>query len=199
MHHMFASWYVYCAWSPLCVTTEQDDDDVALPNMVSVYMRVAEVTDADVLSDFSDNYDVDADGNWKLSHRSVALGNSFAHNFFINNYGKANFCAKPQEALSIGGHQTGPQSNSPYVDWGFFTRASLHDLSIEIIPLALYNYAKYSANSIWFGMTSQVNRYNGHGKMLRDIADTLPEKFRDVLYYCRYSLGLPRIVGDGPM
>lgn len=77
--------------------------------MVAVYMRVATATDSDVLTDFSDNYDVDKDGKPILSHRSIAIGNAFAHNFFINNYGKANFCVKPKRALQIGGHQTGPQ------------------------------------------------------------------------------------------
>lgn len=162
-------------------------------------MGVAERTDADVLTDFSDNYDVDTDGKTILSHISTALGNSFAHNFFINNYGKANFCVRPGKALAIGGHQTGKHSHSPYVDWGFLTRASLNDLRIEILPMALYNYYKHSSGSIWYGMTTQRHRYDGHQKMLDDIQADLPAKYRDILMYCRYKLASPSVASDGPV
>lgn len=166
--------------------------------MLSAYMGVSELTGADVLTDFSDNYDVDAEGRATLSHISTAVGNAFAHNFFINNVGKANFCVKPGKAIAIGGHQTGAHSKSPFVDWGFLTRASLNDLSIEMLPISLYKYHKYSAGSIWYGMTSQSNRYSGHQKMLDDMQDSLPGKFRDILTYCRYQLAIPKISSDGP-
>lgn len=165
--------------------------------MLATYMRVAAHVKADVLTDFSDNYDIQPNGQWRLSHRSLAVGNAFAHNFFINNYGKANFCVRPERALAIGGHHTGPRSASPYVDWGFFTRASLNGLAIEVLPLALYKYAKHSPGSIWYGMTSQPNRYDGHAKMLADLQEVVPPEMRDVLLYCRYSLGLPKAKADG--
>eukprot|EP00051_Salpingoeca_urceolata_P001428 m.40899 g.40899 ORF g.40899 m.40899 type:complete len:825 (-) comp11416_c0_seq1:241-2715(-) len=175
-----------------------DDDDIALPHMLAVYMRVATMTKADVLTDFSDNYDI-VDGRVQLSHRSIAVGNAFAHNFFINNYGKANFCARPDKALAIGGHNVGRRSDSPYVDWGFFTRASLHNLKVEVVPLALYKYTKNSDGSIFYGRTSQVDRFNGHAKMIDDISRYFPSKFRDILMYCRYRLGIPKVTADGPL
>ena len=152
---------------------------------------------ADILTDFSDNYDITDGGQWRLSHRSLAVGNALAHNFFINNFGKANFCVRPKPALAIGGHHTGPRSASPYVDWGFFTRASLNGLRIEVLPMALYKYAKHSPGSIWYGMTSQPNRYDGHAKMLADLLEVVPPSLRDVLLYCRYSLAFPRAKADG--
>lgn len=175
----------------------QDDDDVAVPLMLSVYMKVAQRLDPDVLTDLSDNFDVQPDGHWAISHRSLAVGNAFAHNFFVNNYGKANFCVKPAAGLAVGGHHTGARSESPYVDWGFFSRASLHGLQIETIPLALYNYAKRSPNSIFYSMNTQSNRYDGHAKMLDDVADLVPPAARDILLYCRYALSHPRVEGDG--
>eukprot|EP00052_Salpingoeca_macrocollata_P027353 m.259657 g.259657 ORF g.259657 m.259657 type:complete len:323 (+) comp22734_c0_seq4:1-969(+) len=174
-----------------------DDDDLAEEFMVSVYMRVAMATGADIVTDFSDNYDVTDDGRVRFSHRSVAVGNAFAHNFFLNNYGKANFCVRPGKALAIGGHHSGAQSNSPYVDWGFLTRASLHNLKIELVPMALYKYTKNSQGSIWSGRTSPRDRYDGHGKMLRDMEKFVPYKFWDVLRYCRYQLAMPKVAGDG--
>ncbi len=95
-----------------------------------------------MVTDLSDNYDVAADGSRVFSHRSLAIGNAFAHNFFINNFGKANFCVRPSAAAAIGGHNVGERGVSPYVDWSFFTRASLHHLKIEMVPLALYHYTK---------------------------------------------------------
>lgn len=166
--------------------------------MLRTYMYVATTTDADVLTDISDNYDM-VDGQMRHSHRSLAIGNSFAHNFFINDFGKANFCVKPQAGVSIGGHHTGPTGNSPYVDWGFFSRASLHGLNIELIPLPLYKYAKHSKGSIWYGMTSLTDKYNGHMKMIADLYEYIPEELRDIVLYCRYQLGYPQLVGDGPL
>eukprot|EP00050_Salpingoeca_kvevrii_P015751 m.49765 g.49765 ORF g.49765 m.49765 type:complete len:834 (-) comp6495_c0_seq2:1773-4274(-) len=176
-----------------------DDDDLALPEMLETYMKVARSTDADLLTDLSDNYDVDSHGRPRLSHRSIAIGNAFAHNFFINNYGKANFCVRPELGLAIGGHQTGSRANSPYVDWGFLTRASLHGLKMELVPQVLYKYTKESSGSIWYGMRSQVDRYNGHAKILDDLTKALPPSYRDILLYCRYRLGIPKVAGDGPL
>jgi glycosyltransferase involved in cell wall biosynthesis len=173
-----------------------DDDDYALPDMISVYMQVASATNADVLTDIAEHYDV-VNGTWVYSHVSLAVGNAFAHNFFINNYGKANFCARTQKSIQIGGHQTGPKSNSPYVDWGFLTRASLHDLHIELLPLALYRYRKNSKGSIWFEHRSAKDMYYGHGKMLDDIMESTPEKLHDVLLLCRFALAKPIVQGSG--
>eukprot|EP00042_Codosiga_hollandica_P045742 m.469577 g.469577 ORF g.469577 m.469577 type:complete len:790 (-) comp57088_c0_seq5:117-2486(-) len=175
-----------------------DDDDLALPEMLRRYMFVSETTGADLLTDISDNYDLQ-DGMLRHSHRSLSIGNSFAHNFFINNFGKANFCVKPRAALSFGGHHVSAIGTSPYVDWGFFTRASLAGLRIELVPLVLYKYAKYSKGSIFYGMTSLADKYNGHLKMINDTWALVPPEFRDILLYCRYKLGVPQIVGDGPM
>eukprot|EP00049_Salpingoeca_infusionum_P023814 m.13983 g.13983 ORF g.13983 m.13983 type:complete len:840 (-) comp6092_c0_seq1:58-2577(-) len=173
-----------------------DDDDEAMPRMIETYMQVAKATHADILTDFSDNYDMQ-DGTPVFSHRSLAVGNSFSHNFFINDYGKANFCVKPQRALSIGGHHTGPYSNSPYVDWAFLSRASLRGLSIELVPFALYKYTKHSAGSVWYTRTSRPDQYSGHRKMLEDVMEEVPEQLHDAILYCRYKLGTPSVVGDG--
>jgi hypothetical protein len=161
-------------------------------------MYVATQTDAEVLTDISDNYD-SRSGQMKLSHRSLAIGNSFSHNFFVNDFGKANFCAKPRLALGIGGHHSNEFGNSPYVDWGFLSRASLHRLHMELVPLVLYKYAKQSKGSIWYGRTSLTDKYNGHYKMILDSYEYVPEEFRDILLYCRYRLGVPQILGDGPL
>ena len=174
----------------------QDDDDLALPHMIRTYMNVASRTSADLLSDISDNYDV-KDGLMRHSHRSLAVGNTFAHNFFVNNFGKANFCVRPSAALAIGGHHTNEYGNSPYVDWGFLTRASLHRLRMELVPLVLYKYAKHSKGSIWYGRTSLVDKYNGHYKMLADAMEYVPEDMRDILLFCRYHHNWPRVAADG--
>lgn len=161
-------------------------------------MYVSTQTNLDLVSDISDNYDT-KQGQMRHSHRSLAIGNAFAHNFFVNDFGKANFCVRPSAALQIGGHHTGQYGNSPYVDWGFLTRASMHRLNMELVPLVLYKYAKNSRGSIWYGRTSLHDKYNGHFKMIADSHEYVPEEFRDILLYCRYRLGMPQIIGDGPL
>jgi hypothetical protein len=171
---------------------------LALMHMLKTYMYVVSTTNADLVSDISDNYDMQR-GRLTHSHRSLAIGNSFAHNFFINNVGKANFCVKPGLALAFGAHHLGEVGNSPYVDWGFLTRAALAGLHIELVPLVLYKYAKHSKGSIWYGMTSLANKYNGHLKMIQDVYPYAPDEFRDIFLYCRYKLAVPQVIGDGPL
>ncbi len=172
--------------------SSKDDDDVAHADMLGTYMQAARASGADVLTDFSDNYE-----NGKLSHRSLAVGNAFAHNFFINNYGKANFCARPGPALALGGHDTGAWSRSPYVDWDFFTRVSLGGLQVELLPLPLYSYTMNSTSSIWYGMTSESNKYEGHRKMIEEVARYAPPEMRDILLLARYQLSIPKAASDG--
>ena len=169
---------------------------MALAHMIRTYMYVVSRTNADLVSDLSDNYDT-KDGRMRHSHRSLAVGNAFAHNFFINDFGKANFCVRPKLALAIGGHHTGAHADSPYVDWGFLSRASLHRLNMELVPLPLYKYAKKSRGSIWYGRTSLSDKYSGHYKIVADTFEYVPEEFRDVLLYCRYRLATPMVAGDG--
>jgi len=165
---------------------------VAHADMLATYMRAARASNADVLTDISDNYN-----DMKLSHRSLAVGNAFAHNFFVNDYGKANFCTRPAPALEMGGHDTSQWSWSPYVDWDFFTRASLRGLQIELVPLPLYSYTMNSANSIWYGMTSESQKYEGHRKMIEEVARHAPPALRDILMFARFQLGLPKLNTSG--
>ena len=177
----------------------QDDDDLAKPHMVARYMQVAQqLPETDLLMDVSENYDVDAQQRRTLSHTSLALGNAFSHNFFINNYGKANFCVRPEAAMRIGGHQVGEFSQSPFVDWGFLTRASLAGLAMELVPEPLYEYSKLTQGSISRQMTDPGLFYEGHAKMLHDVQASAPEHLHDVLLLCRYALALPTVQADGP-
>jgi glycosyltransferase involved in cell wall biosynthesis len=176
-----------------------DDDDLALPNMISTYMKVAAKTGSDIFTDIAEHYDIAANGSWTLSHTSLAVGGTFAHNFFINNYGKANFCGRSKAVHEMGGHQTGVKSLSPFVDWGFFTRASLNDLQIELVPFALYKYRKNSKGRIGEEQSGSKDLYNGHGKMIDDMKGVIPAKFHDVITLCRYSLGKPVVQGEGAL
>lgn len=135
-----------------------DDDDLAEEDMLVTYSDVLHHTEADVVADISTNYDVAANGTTSFSHVSLGVGNALAHNFFINNFGKANFCVKPSKALAFGGHHEGPRAASPYVDWGFLTRASLAGLRIELVPEPLYKYTKNSPGSVWSTRVSPSDR-----------------------------------------
>ena len=152
----------------------------------------------DILLDMSDNYDR-RDGKKVFSHTSLGIGDALSHNFFINNFGKANFCVKPQAALNIGGHHEGEYSRSPFVDWAFLTRASLAGLNIELVPRALYEYSKRSKGSIWYGMTNGAQQYDGHAKMVEDVIRSVPKQLQDAIKLCRYRLALPEVKGDGPV
>ena len=165
--------------------------------MISRYMQAAaSLPSTELLMDFSDNYDI-MDGHRLYSHTSLAVGNALSHNFFINNFGKANFCVRPQAARLAGMHETGMHSRSPLVDWAFLSRASLAGLQMELLPEPLYEYTKDSTGSIWYGMTSSAARYAGHAKILKDFESQLPSELHDALHLCRHHLGLPAVPADG--
>lgn len=172
-----------------------DDDDTAEPHMLTTYMNVAGQTGADMLTDVSDNFQLDAATNKLVfHHRSLAAGDAFSANYFINYYGKANLCIRRSKALEMGGHNTGDRSRSPYVDWNLFYRASLAGLKIEIVPLPLYRYVMKSAGSIFYEMTDNKSRYDGHKKFIEDTSTLVPGPVSELLGYCRLHLGIPNLV-----
>jgi hypothetical protein len=164
--------------------------------MLTMFARVAMATGADVLTDLSDNFVDDlVSGTRRFSHRSVAVGPALAHNFFVNNFGKANFCVRPARALAAGAHH---EEASPFVDWGFLARAGLAGLSLQLVPLPLYAYSVNSSGSIFYSaMASPQDRYRGHAKMLADVHAVVPAELRDAVTLCKFRLGVPHVAGGG--
>eukprot|EP00928_Gymnodinium_smaydae_P087340 TRINITY_DN71613_c0_g1_i1.p1 TRINITY_DN71613_c0_g1~~TRINITY_DN71613_c0_g1_i1.p1 ORF type:complete len:795 (-),score=109.90 TRINITY_DN71613_c0_g1_i1:49-2433(-) len=169
-----------------------DDDDVAEPAMLSTYAKAIANSDPDMITDLSNNYELSKDGQKHFKHVSLAVGNAFSYNFFANNYGKANFCVRPEKALAFGGHQVGPNSDSPLVDWGFFTRASLAGLKIELVPLPLYRYTMGSEHSI-LATSTKSRIYKGHRKIVDDMLAELPENLRDMVLFAKYNSAYPQV------
>ncbi|EDQ89719.1 uncharacterized protein MONBRDRAFT_37025 [Monosiga brevicollis MX1] len=170
-----------------------DDDDFAEPHMLKEFMSVAHhQPEVELIMALSNNFDINKAGHRVFSHTSLAIGNAFAHNFFINNYGKANFCIRPQVAARIGGHRIGEYTRSPFVDWAFLTRASLQGVQMALVPDPLYNYTKMSSGSIWYGMASAAEQYAGHMKILQDVWESVPMSH----FIARVSYAIRHDIGD---
>ncbi|KAI8112040.1 hypothetical protein M9435_004535 [Picochlorum sp. BPE23] len=171
-----------------------DDDDYARPKMLETYVKVAFGKDVDVVTDFTDVYKK-VDGQRQFTHKSLSVGNSFASNFFMNFFGKANFCIKRKALANQLKHYEGKYQVSPFVDWNFFFRASLQGLTIESIPLSLYEYTANSKNSIYYTSPSE-SVYKGHMKFAEDAAQRCPD-FAEILAFCRLHLAKPEVTAVG--
>lgn len=183
-----------------------DDDDIALPNMLSTYNASAKLTKGKFFTDITQCFEEDDEGesvDWNpkkitYKHISLGVGDSASVNFFINYFGKPNFFVEKTTYQHIGG-MTEKYPNTPYIDWDLFAKASAKDVEITMIPEVLYLYRMKSRNSIYYG-AHDVNsneaiqrRLLGHKKVAENFASAVPVKWRDVFMYSHLQLALPKI------
>jgi glycosyltransferase involved in cell wall biosynthesis len=184
-----------------------DDDDIAKPNMIEEFVRVAELTGADMVTDFAQNFLVDEeDGEtvpWctkkvALQNVSLALGNAFNVGFFQHYIGKANLFLKKDVFHKIGG-MTVSDIKSPYIDWDLYMKVAAGGFKIELIPEELYYYRMQSNESIYYTSHGQerfdsyISRYHGHLKVLDVYRKKYPE-ISELLEFAHFQLSLPKVL-----
>ncbi|KNC79526.1 hypothetical protein SARC_08081 [Sphaeroforma arctica JP610] len=177
-----------------------DDDDIALPNMVSLLLAEAYRSGADLVSGFCNNFKTYQDyGLKKDLYVALAAGYAQGGSFFVHNTGKATMLIKRDVAERAGGctmDNTGEQS--PYVDWDLYTNIGLAGYKISFVPTAVYRYRERSKNSIYYSIDAE-GRWLGHRKMVmswcRKLQLTLEEC--DVLEFSRGKLAKPFVLTFG--
>jgi O-antigen biosynthesis protein len=184
-----------------------DDDDIAKPNMIEEFARVAELTGCGMVTDFAQNFMVDPEEGhtvpWckdkvTLKNVSLSLGNSLSVGFYQHFFGKANLFLRKDVFDAIGG-MTVSGIKTPYIDWDLYVKVALAGYSIEVIPEELYYYRMHSNESIYYSTHSKerfdsyINRYHGHLKIISEYSKKYPE-IADLLEFAHFQLSVPTIM-----
>jgi O-antigen biosynthesis protein len=184
-----------------------DDDDIAMPGMISEFVRVAEITGGDMVTDFAQNFSVDNETGatvpWcrdkvVIQNVSLSLGNSINVGFYQHFFGKANIFLKKEVFDEVGG-MTVSDIKTPYIDWDLYVKVALAGYSIEVIPDELYYYRMHSNESIYYSSHSRerfdsyINRYHGHLKILEAYNKKYPG-IADLLELAHFHLSVPRVM-----
>ena len=159
-----------------------DDDNVAKPNEISVFVKAAQASRADILTCFIDAFRGKGEpGDYQIpSARSLPIGGAAAVGMFKNCFGDANALIRRRVFETLGGFTE--DYGVGHEDWEFFANAALKGYRFYVVPEPLF----------WYRMAddSMVNitpRYENHMRPLRPYLETVPVVMRDLI---NFSYGL---------
>eukprot|EP01134_Creolimax_fragrantissima_P007961 CFRG7961T1 len=177
-----------------------DDDDIAYPNMVSLMLKEAVRSNADLVSGFCNNFKTYRDyGLKKDLYVALAAGYAQGGSFFVHNTGKATVLMKKEAAERAGGCTVDSVGEkSPYVDWDLYTNIGLAGFRISFVPTSVYRYRERSKNSIYYSIDAE-GRWLGHRKMVHAWCrkHQLNLEECDVLEFSRGKLAKPFVLSFG--
>jgi glycosyltransferase involved in cell wall biosynthesis len=143
-----------------------DDDNYAKPNEIATFVAVAQRTEADILTCFSDTFagDDPPDPTRLPLNRAPALGPAVAFGVFHCGFGNTNGLVKREAFNRIGGFAE--DYGLVAEDHEFLARAVLSGLKLETIPEALW----------W---------YRTHGESILNITDRAENQIRVLRPYLK--------------
>jgi GT2 family glycosyltransferase len=124
-----------------------DDDNIAKPNEIEVFINSAQRTGADILTCPFDRFDGSdyPDELKSPASRWLPLGDDLSLGFYYNTFGDMNALVRRDVFLSLGGLRGNQQSR--YEDAEFFSRAILSGYRLETIPESLFWYRDHTSFS----------------------------------------------------
>jgi len=117
-----------------------DDDNLARPDEVEVFMRAALASGAEILTCQMHAFTAQGIGPARIPEMSnywIPVGGPVALGFFENAFGDANFLIRRELFQSLGGFG---EERAAFEDWEFLMRAALAGHAIECLPEALFGY-----------------------------------------------------------
>jgi O-antigen biosynthesis protein len=179
-----------------------DDDNYAMPDEVSTFMRAAECSGAGILTCVPSYFHGDAAPRPGITPRELAppLGGALALGLLTNCFGDANGFFRRDVFESLGGFTE--DVGLGFEDWELYAKAALAGHPILVVPRSLYWY-RIDAKS----MVRSTNRFENQMRSLRPYLEKLgPELGQALLLaqglYFNPSVPIPAIAagqGDLPM
>jgi len=125
-----------------------DDDDVANPRMVELFVRAARLTDADVLTGFSEDFVANLQEPQMLS---LSLGAAVESMMLLHYAGKSNMMVRKRAILAVGGFTEDSigSVDTPFVDWDLYNKLLGSGATMAVIPEPTFYYRTHSINSIY--------------------------------------------------
>jgi glycosyltransferase involved in cell wall biosynthesis len=159
-----------------------DDDNIAKPNELEVFVKVAQKSGADILTCVADGFRGDKPPDDPMEiRRIVPLGPAVEFSFFANGFGDSNCFIKRTSFEALGGFSEDYKVGLD--DQEFFARATLSGLKLEVVPEALFWYRliprERSMKSLHYNPNASLLR------LLRPYLDAAPLPYRNILVFAK--------------
>jgi GT2 family glycosyltransferase/glycosyltransferase involved in cell wall biosynthesis len=157
-----------------------DDDNLARPDEVEVFVRAAQHSRAEILTCQLQFFAARSYGPAlipEMPNHWIPLGGPLVLGFFINPFGDANFFIRRDSFERLGGF--GPDRTA-FEDWEFLLRAAVAGHTIECVPETLY---AYRVNDMaMLRSLSPAEAHRSLRRVMRVWADAAPSsEMRDAL------------------
>ncbi|HXT71022.1 MAG TPA: glycosyltransferase [Vicinamibacterales bacterium] len=153
-----------------------DDDNLAVPNEISTFVRAAETSGAWILTCFLQVFqDASPTPRGPSSHVWPFLGPAVAPGLLRNAFGDANAFVHRDVFRKIGGFTEDVGVGCE--DWEFFARAVLSGIKLEVVPEALVRYRQAAT-----GMLGTTSAHANRMRALRPYLSLLPAQMRSLVH-----------------
>ncbi len=168
-----------------------DDDNVAWPDEIEVFVRAAEASGADLLSCQQQVFE---GGGPPPSARAETPGNGWipvgaaaGAGVFDNSFGDANMFMRRATWDRLGGFTP---DRAYFEDWEFFQQATLAGLKVECLPEILFCYRVWTG-----GQTAEIDQvflFRSYERILRPVLEHVPEPLRPAIRFAlqKHLLGM---------
>jgi glycosyltransferase involved in cell wall biosynthesis len=159
-----------------------DDDNIAKPNEVSTFVRVAQRTRADVVSCALDFFSGDAPPppGQMPKFRFLFLGAAAAASALRNYYGDTNSLFRREVFIKLGGFHE--ERRVGMEDWKLIGSAVLQGFHLEVVPEALvwYRRTEYGDNA-----SARNSLHAGHMQCIGPYLNAVPPELRNLVLYAQ--------------
>ncbi|GAB4479680.1 MAG: hypothetical protein Kow0088_20810 [Anaerolineales bacterium] len=143
-----------------------DDDNIAKPFELDVFIQVAKKTKADILTCVMDLFVGDCPPRGSRAYW-IPLGACVTAGAFKNCFGDANALIRKDVFWKLGGFTE--DYGIGHEDWEFFSKAVLQGFKLEVVPEALYYYRQSRS-----GMLRSGDMYLNHRRNIRPYLEVDP-------------------------
>ncbi len=158
-----------------------DDDNVAKPQEISTFIKVALRTNADILTCVNEVFSgkiIPGEGQGR--RRWLHIGPALSVGVFKNCFGDANAFIRRRTFEEVGGFTE--DYGITHEDWEFFANAVMKGAKLEVIPEALFWYRSSSGS-----MVHTTNLYANMMRSLRPYLNLVPSPLKPFVFF---GLGL---------
>jgi len=157
-----------------------DEDNLAKPQELDVFVQVALKTRADILTCVMDMFAGDQPPQKINPTRAfwIPLGADVAAGAFRNCFGDANALVRKDVFWKLGGFSE--DYGIGHEDWEFFARATLQGYHLEVVPEPLYYYRKSPV-----GMLQSGNIYQNHQRNIRPYIEAIPSNLKQLVWFAQ--------------
>lgn len=151
-----------------------DDDNIAKPNEISVFVKAAQLTQADILTCFMDVFSTIGAEGPIVEAQWTPLGGCAAAGVYRNCFGDANALVRRSVWVETGGFTE--DYGVGHEDWEFFAKAVLAGYTLSVVPEALFWYRRSGSS-----MLNTTDRYRNYARSLRPYLKVMPDDLKDIV------------------